>query len=338
MNKDQAAAEPIRFGYIFDFRNPADWQRPWGQFYAESLDFIAWLETIGYEAVWIPEHHGVKDGYMPSPLMIGAAIAARTKTMRISPAVAIAPLYHPVRLAEDMAVLDVISNGRIELALGVGYLPREAAAYGVDFRNRGRRTDEVLQILLPLLEGETVSFEGEFYSINDARIFPLPVQKPRPSVLVGGVTRPGLRRAARFGDGYCGGVDQYQTLIEEVRALGRDKNPRLDSMTDMWFMASDDPERTMEEIAPHFCYQIKAYADWQEGIDWGIRPTDIETIKASGTITVLRPEDAIALIRKRKEQVPAMESFCMMVPAGLPLSRLAEHAELFAKKVIPAFR
>src|SRR6516162_3825450 len=125
---ERIGTSPLRFGFIFDFRNPPAWQRPWADFYAEGLDYIAWLETIGFDAVWLAEHHGVEDGYLPSPLVIGAAIAARTKRMRISPGIAIAPFYHPVRLAEDIAVLDNISNGRAEVALGIGYREVEASA------------------------------------------------------------------------------------------------------------------------------------------------------------------------------------------------------------------
>jgi alkanesulfonate monooxygenase SsuD/methylene tetrahydromethanopterin reductase-like flavin-dependent oxidoreductase (luciferase family) len=328
----------IRFGFIFDFCNPPEWQVAFPKLYAETLELIAWLETIGFDAVWIAEHHGVEDGYMPSPLVIGAAIAARTRTMRISPGVALAPFYHPVRLAEDAAVLDNISGGRAELALGIGYRQAEADSYGAPFNRRGRYTDEVLQIIAPLLAGETIDFDGEFFQLKNARVFPRPVQQPRIPILVGGIARPGLRRAARFGDGLCGGVNEYPAYIEERRALGKMDNPRLDCMTDMWTVVSDDPERTMNEIAPHYCYQLAAYAGWQAGTGWDYLPADASKIRESGAFQVLTPDQAVALIAKRKAQVPELESFCMMVPAGLPLGRLTEHAKLFAEKVIPAFR
>lgn len=333
-----AAKPQLRFGFVFDFRNPPDWQRPWSGFYAERLEFISWLETIGFNGVWLAEHHGVEDGYMPSPLMIGAAIAARTKRMRISPGIAIAPFYHPVRLAEDIAVLDNISDGRAELALGTGYRRQEAEYYGADFQARGRYTNEMLPILKRLLEGETVTSEGEFFNIKSSRIFPLPMQKPRMPIMVGGVARPGLRRAACYGDGLCGGVDDYSAYIEEVRALGRTETPRLDHMGDMWLMVSEDPERTLAEITPHYCYQLTSYSRWQGDVGRTYLPSNIDEIRNSGIFRVLTSDEAIALIRNRMEQVPAMESFCMMVPAGLPLPKLAAHAKLFAEKVIPAFR
>jgi alkanesulfonate monooxygenase SsuD/methylene tetrahydromethanopterin reductase-like flavin-dependent oxidoreductase (luciferase family) len=331
-------AAPIRFGYGFDMRNPQQWFRPWADLYAEHLEFISWTETLGFDGVWLAEHHGIDDGYLPSPLMVGAAIAARTTTMRICTGVALAPHYHPVRLAEDVAVLDLISNGRAELALGIGYLEAEARAYGFDSGNRGRMADEILQIVRRLWQGETVTFSGEFFSIDGARITPLPVQKPSIPLLVGAAKRAGLRRAARYGDGYIGGAEQYPTFVEEMHACGKDeKTARVIGMDGMWMMVSEDPEETLHEVAPHAYYQINTYAQWQAGKDWGFEIMDFETFKTSGMITILTPEQAIVHMKSRLQTAP-LESFCMQAPAGFPLSKLAEHAELFANKVLPAFR
>lgn len=330
----------IRFGYGCDLRNPDQWHRPWAGLYAETLEFLSWTESIGFDAVWLAEHHFIDDGYLPSPLMLAAAIAARTSRMRIATGVAQAPFYHPVRLAEDVALLDILSNGRAELALGVGYLPWEAAGYGLDFKQRGPMTDEVLSIVRRLLAGESVTLKGQFFNLENARISPRPVQHSGIPLFVGGAARPGLRRAARLGDGYIGPVENWPGYLEEVRACGKpDSSARIVSMSasDMWFMVAQDPERTLHEIAPHAYYQISTYAKWQEGIDWGLQKMDFETFRKSGMMKVMTPEQAIAYIRSRIEAAP-IEGFCMQMPAGFPLSRLAEHAELFATQVMPAFR
>jgi alkanesulfonate monooxygenase SsuD/methylene tetrahydromethanopterin reductase-like flavin-dependent oxidoreductase (luciferase family) len=237
-----------------------------------------------------------------------------------------------------MAVLDLISNGRAELALGIGYLDAEAHAYGFDPKKRGRMTDEILQIVRRLWEGETVTFSSEFFNIENARIAPLPVQKPSIPLFVGAAKRPGLRRAARYGDGYIGGASQYPDFVEEMHACGKDeKTARVIGMDGMWTMVSEDPEKTLHEVAPHAYYQINTYAQWQAGKDWGFEVLDFETFKNSGMINVLTPEQAIADMKSRLKEAP-LESFCMQAPAGFPLSRLAESAELFANKVLPAFR
>lgn len=335
------ASAPVRFGFGFDLRNPQQWHKPWADFYAEHLDFIAWTETLGFGAVWFAEHHGIEDGYLPSPLIMGAAVAARTKTMHIGQGIALAPFYHPVRLAEDCAVLDIISNGRLELSLGTGYLPFEAKAYDFDFKGRGKLTDELLQILVPLWEGETVSFKGEYFNVEKARIFPLPIQKPHIPLFIGGTARPGWRRAARFADGFNGPVEYYPQVLEEVRAAGRpDSDLRFMSLSysDMWLVVTDDPERTINEIAPHAYYQINTYAEWQQQEDWApFTPMGLDNFKKSGAMKIFTPDEAIAYIRSRMEMAP-IEAFCMQAPTGFPLSSYAKHVELFANKVLPAFR
>ena len=328
----------VGFGFGFDLRNPAQWERPWADLYAETLDFIAWTESLGFERVWLAEHHGIDDGYLPSPLVVGAAIAARTRRLRISTGVALAPHYHPVRLAEDVAVLDVLSNGRAELALGIGYLRHEAGAYGFAPRQRARRSDEVLQVVRRLWRGESVDFEGECFRLEGARISPLPVQQPSIPLFVGASGPKGYRRAARYGDGFIGQIGSYQKYREEVRALGRDPaGARFVCMDDMWLLVSQDPEKTLHEVAPHAYYQINTYAKWAADRDWGFREMDFETFLRSGMVKVLTPEAAVAHVRAKLDGVPA-EGFCMQAPAGYPLSRLAEHAQLFADKVLPALR
>jgi alkanesulfonate monooxygenase SsuD/methylene tetrahydromethanopterin reductase-like flavin-dependent oxidoreductase (luciferase family) len=332
---------PLRFGYGFDMRNPAQWHRPWADFYAEHIDFIAWLETLGFEHVWLAEHHGIDDGYMPSPIVFGAGIATRTKTIRISQGVGLVPHYHPVRLAEDMAVLDVLSNGRAELSMGIGYLKFEAEAYGWPSNQRGRRADEIFIIVRRLLTGETVDHQGEFFNLKGARCTPLPVQPGGIPVFVGGVAKPGFRRAARFGDGFIGPVEFWPAYVEELRALGKDEaDGRIVSMSysDMWFLVSEDPEKTMHEVAPHAFYQINTYAQWQEGAEWSVfTEMSLDEFKKAGVMKVLTPDEAIAYIRSRRELAP-IEAFCMQAPSGFPLKALAQHAELFARKVMPAFR
>ena len=331
----------LRFGYGFDMRNPKAWFRPWADHYAEHIDFIAWLETLGFENVWIAEHHGIEDGYMPSPIVFGAGIATRTKRLRIAQGVGLAPHYHPVRLAEDLAVLDILSNGRAEMAMGIGYLKFETDAYGLRPGSRGRIANEVFEIVRRLLRGETVDYDGEFHQLKGARCTPLPVQEGGIPIFVGGVAPPGLRRAALLGDGFIGPVEFWPQYLDEVRAAGKDeKQARIVSMSysDLWFLVSEDPEKTIDEVAPHAFYQISTYAEWQQDQTWGpFLKMDLEEFKKSGVMKVLTPDDAITYLRSRLEAAP-LEGFCMQAPAGYPLSKLAPHAELFARKVIPAFR
>jgi alkanesulfonate monooxygenase SsuD/methylene tetrahydromethanopterin reductase-like flavin-dependent oxidoreductase (luciferase family) len=131
--------------------------------YAEAIDLFAWAETLGFGAAYVFEHHFTDDDYMSSPMVAATAIAARTKQMRVGPDIAILPLYDPVRVAEDGAVLDLISNGRLDFGVGLGYRPEEYAGYGLDIKSKGSRANEALEIIRRLWQGETVSFHGKHF-------------------------------------------------------------------------------------------------------------------------------------------------------------------------------
>jgi len=335
----QRFVTPPRFGYAFDMRNPPQWHKPLPELYAEHIEFIAWTETIGFGGVWFAEHHGASDGYLPSPLVMATAVASRTKRLQIGTSIALAPFYHPVRLAEDTALIDIISNGRFKLALALGYVKAEAEGYGVDFAKRARRTDEMLQIIRRLWQGECVSFDGEFYRLSNTRIALLPVSEPM-ELWIGGNSRPAYRRAARFGDGFFGPVECWAPYLEEVRALRGDvSSARLRSIgsQDMWHLVSENPEETIEEVLDHIVYQTNSYAEWQEGTSTeAFIRVSRESLRPVAGQWVMTPEQSIAHFRAKLAVAP-MESHAMMVPAGYPLDKLAKHAELFASKVLPAF-
>src|SRR5712692_11630763 len=136
MNKD---GRKIRFGLWYDFRNPPEWWQASDRLYSEILDQIAWSESHGFGDVWLSEHHFIEDGYLPSILPVAAAIAARTKRIRIASGVLLMPFHNPVRLAEDIAVVDVISGGRFELGVGVGFKHEEFEGFGVPFKRSEER-------------------------------------------------------------------------------------------------------------------------------------------------------------------------------------------------------
>jgi len=166
----------IRFGLWYDFRNPAQWRQPTDRLYREILDQIAWGENNGFDDVWLSEHNFIEDGYLPSILPVAAAIAARTKRIRIVSGVLLMPFHNPVRLAEDIATVDVISGGRFELGVGVGFKCEEFEGFGVPFKERGARTSQSLDIIRRALTGETVTFKSEFFDFHNIKVMPEPIQ------------------------------------------------------------------------------------------------------------------------------------------------------------------
>ena len=194
----------MRFGLMADFRNPPDGSRAARDVYHEIIDHLVWSESLGFGDAHFLEHHFTDDDYLPSPMIAATAVAARTKTMRVSTSIATLPFNDPVRLAEDAAVLDVISDGRLDLGVGLGSRPEGFAGYGIDKKTRGARADEALQIIRNLWAGETVNFHGQHFAIEGAKLSPRPVQQPGPPIWIGGTSPAALRWAAALGDGYTG--------------------------------------------------------------------------------------------------------------------------------------
>lgn len=333
----------LTFGYLYDFRNPPQWQRPWTELYAQTLEFIRWSESVGFEGAWVPEHHGAEDGYMPSPLIVLAAIAARTSRIKLGSAIALAPLHHPVRFAEECALLDILAGGRLEMALAIGYRRREAQAFGLDFSTRGRRTDEFLEIVRRLWAGETFSYDGRHFRLRDAVISPRP---PRGSIplYIGGFSDKAIERAARFGDGYIGNEEICDLYAEKLRARGKDPAAARIRIQGLFTMVARDPERAMDELAPYYHHVNNTYGQWlaedREATGFAgsaLAPMTLAAFKASGILRILTPRQAIDMLERMLAKAP-VEHFMMMKPPGLPVARLVEYAELFAKEVMPAFR
>jgi alkanesulfonate monooxygenase SsuD/methylene tetrahydromethanopterin reductase-like flavin-dependent oxidoreductase (luciferase family) len=334
----------LTFGYLYDFRNPAQWHRPWTELYSEILDFAAWSESIGFDGAWVPEHHGAEDGYMPSPLIALAAIAARTRTIKLGSAIALAPLYHPVRFAEDCAVLDHLCNGRLEMAVAIGYRPGEARAYGVDFTRRGSRTDEFLEIVTRLWAGESVSFAGKHFSIENARVVQAPA-RGRIRLYIGGFNEKAIERTAKYGDGYFGNLDIVELYLDKLRAAGKDPASGRIRIQGLFTVVAHDPKKAMDELAPYFHHVNNTYGQWLNedraatgiGDEGMLKPMSLDDFKASGILSILTPDAAIAMFNKMLAKAP-VEHFMMMLPPGMAPERFKAYAEVFAREVMPAFR
>lgn len=334
----------LTFGYLYDFRNPPQWQKPWADLYAETLDFVAYSEQLGFDGAWVPEHHLAEDGYQPAPNVVLAAIAARTKRLKLGSAIALAPLHHPVRFAEECAVLDILSGGRLEMALAVGYRRREAEAYGVDFSKRGARTDEFLEIVTRLWAGEKVTFAGKHFSVSDAFITP-PAPRGKIPLFIGGFAEKAIARAAKYGAGYFGNVEICDLYAEKLRAAGRDPAQGRVRLLGLFVAVARDPEKAMDELAPYFLHVNNAYGIWlnEDRAATGLSdqallaPMSLEQFKQSGILQILTPDAAIEMLEGLRAKAP-VEHFTMMLPPGIPAEKFAPYAELFAKEVMPAFR
>ena len=205
----------------FDMRAP-EFGGSTTDLYTAAIDMAEWAETRGCMAAVISEHHTSSDGYIPSPLLLASAMAARTDQLHISIAAALLAFYDPIRLAEDMAVLDIISNGRLSYTLGLGYRPEEFDYLGVPYKERAGRFDESLELMTRLWTEDTVTFHGKYWTLEDVHPHLFPVQQPHPPIWIGAHAIPGVRRAAKYGDAYACPPETPKDEVARRYAIVRD--------------------------------------------------------------------------------------------------------------------
>ena len=176
-----------------------------GNYYREFLEETIYGEELGFDSVWLEEHHGVKNHYWPSPLIGLAGLATRTERILLGTDILVLPFYHPVRAAEDSAMLDIISKGRFIFGAAIGYKPDEFALYQIPLEKRGERFEEAITLIKQLWTQSEVTFEGKYYQVKGLKIEPRPITKPHPKMWLGGWGNLSLTRAAPLGDAWGAG-------------------------------------------------------------------------------------------------------------------------------------
>ena len=326
----------MNFGLWYDFRNPAPWQQPFEKFYAQTLAQIEAAESLGFNSVWLTEHHFCDDGYTPSPLVLAAAIAARTQRMRIGTNLMLLPLHDPVRLAEDAATVSLASGGRFDLGLGIGYRALEFEQFGRKLSNRPSMMEEGVEIIRRAWSGEPVSFSGKRFSVGDLRVLPAPDNAP--DLLLGGMAEPAIDRAARIGDGFLctGGIglDMYAEALARHNRTGK-------AVLGCWAIIAEDPEAEAAKVSEHVLYQSNQYIEWgafgppEETPLFPDGPSAIE----NGLYELWDAEQAVTELNKLMDAYPMLSDihFWAQFP-GEPLESGAARQRYIAEKVLPRLR
>lgn len=234
--------------------------------YARIIEQAQLAEEVGLESVWLSEHHGADDGYLPSLLPLAAAILASTKRLVVGTAVLLAPLHHPLRLAEDAAVVDQLSGGRLVLGLGTGWRSGDFRSFGADMATRAVALEETVQILRRAWQGERFDFEGRVHRIEGGMVRPRPFTPGGPPIWLGGTGPRALRRAGRLGDGYFGvGApfdDAMRTFDTVLDAVPEDRQASFSFGQLRSGFIAQDPEEAWKLAGRGMTYTLDVHARW----------------------------------------------------------------------------
>ncbi|CAO5239519.1 LLM class flavin-dependent oxidoreductase [Frankia sp. AgKG'84/4] len=294
------------FTLRFDLRAPAT-GAPASELYAAALQMSSWAESRGCVSVIVCEHHGAEDGYLPAPVIMAGALAARTTTVPIIVAVVVLPLRDPVQLAEEMAVVDILSAGRVSYVAAIGYRPVEYEMYGVDFRRRGKIAEEKLGILLRAKTGEPFEYEGRRIHVT-----PAPHTLGGPLVFWGGGSPAAARRAGRHGVGFFAqsGDAELGTIYEQAaRDAGHEPGMCILPPSEMpaSVFVAEDVDQAWDELGPYLMHDVLSYAAWNDDL------TGTTSLSGATTAQELRAE-------KRSHQILTVDEAVALVRTGMPLS------------------
>ena len=305
----------------FNFIRPGEAPADRASAYQAALDMAEFADEHGFYQVVLSEHHGTEVGWLPSPLAMSGMVLARTKRLGVSISALILPLHDPKRVAEDMAVIDLASGGRLTVIAALGYRPEEYAMFGRDWKGRGTLMDESLETLL------------DMWQVAEPR----PVSQPHPPLLVGGSSKPAVRRAARLGLPFSAGahVPGLKEYYDEQCAAYGTKGfifvppPKVANL-----FIDEDPDKAWAELGHHFLAEAQLYARWQtQDVSSPVtsHASTPEELRAEGIYAVLTPQECI-------DRVGSGNSTMLLHPlcGGIPVERAWDCLHLYAEKVLPA--
>lgn len=287
----------VRVTVSFDMRAPA-WGTPAPELYRAALEIAAYADSIGVDRIGVMEHHGSEDGYLPRPFQLAAAIAAVTQDTMLNLGAVILPLHDPIAVAEEIAVLDLIANGRFKVIFGAGYVPAEFAMFGKSLRDRAKLMDGGIAAILRALKGERFDFEGRPVCVR-----PLPIRPPEDILMVGGGVPAAAMRAARFNLGF-GPMTPGLPEVYFAECARRGQQPKecwVPVPGPMALHLCEDPDQGWAAIERHAVHVITEYARWAEQDSAGQTSpfaglTDPAVLRQSGMFLPLTPEQLLARV------------------------------------------
>ncbi len=329
----------LLYGYQVEYDDPY-------RTFAESVEQMLLAESYGFDTSLISEHHLVENGYFPAPLMTCAAIAMRTKTIRVGSGVVLLPLYNPLHLAEHGTVLDVISNGRFTLGVGQGYRKEEFEAFQVPLTERPARLREGIEALRALWTQPSATYIGKMFQYRNVTLRPFPLQKPHPPIWVAAKAVSAVRLAARVGDAWFADPITPLKILkqrmgeykEALRAQGK-PSEGFDFPLMREVYCADTDERAWDEAREPVLYVYKEYLDWGHMLDDDANPVPPGDVR---TLSLLRnrfiigsPETCIRECRKYMQELGTTNMIMRMKFPGLSHQRVLDSIKLWGECVMP---
>ncbi|HET9489426.1 MAG TPA: LLM class flavin-dependent oxidoreductase [Methylomirabilota bacterium] len=339
------------FGTFLLLQSPS--ARSSQEIYARGIELAQAAESLGFGNIWLAEHHFSTYGYLSRPTQLASYIAAKTTRLRVGTAVIVVPLHHPLVVAEEIATLDVLSGGRLDVGLGRGYQPYEFERFGLDLATGRARWDESIDIIMKALAGQPFSYDGKFFKIPETMVFPQPVQQPRPPVWITAQSPESLEGAVRRGfNVLTGGFGISIDRLAEFRRL-------FDRV-----VAEVKPAEPLEVGAQRAVYVADSQAEARAAADearWNMRVTlslrnHYERVERGRAVPVPAPSEpdiddlldrflvigtpdvCIRQIKRLQDQVGITHFNCSFWFADVDQPRVLRSMERFAREVMPAFR
>jgi len=311
--------------------------------FEETLRECKRAEDAGFDSVWLGEHHN-NPILHPAPLIGLAAIASRTSRIGLGTGVLLLPLYHPMMVAEEGAMVDMISGGRLILGIGAGYAPEEFAAFGCALNERGSRLEEGTRLLTRLWTEEHVTHEGRHYRVDDATVTPRPVQRPKPPIWFGAWAEPAIRRAARLGDAWFVGPSAN---LEEIvpcarlyqKACGENGKGKGEIALFRYVFVARSTKEAMEAAGEPFMRAFdRMYFRWPHPVVK--RPPGRLTIErlAEDRIILGDPKKCIDEIEGFRKVLNATHLVCRFSVPGIARTACETSLDLFTREVMPGLR
>jgi alkanesulfonate monooxygenase SsuD/methylene tetrahydromethanopterin reductase-like flavin-dependent oxidoreductase (luciferase family) len=333
----------IKVGYQLDCRNPPGSNRSFRELYDASLAQVTAAESLGFDSIWLTEHHFTDDGYLPALMPAAAAIAARTTRVTIGTYVLLAPFYHPLKLAEDAAFVDVLSGGRLRLGIGLGYRAEEFDGFGVPRAERLGRTLETIDIMKRAWSGERFSFEGKYFKFRDARVLPRPVSQPYPELLWGAGAAKAIRRGAELDMSFAcvGGRKEIGIYIEALKARGKDPS-RYSIVNSRVVYIADSEEEAWRDTREPLMYQAELYGKWLSAAAGTtdqskvlIRP-DPDRLRRTSVLGT--PDEVRIRLNEIIETTPMTELIVVSQLPGLDPAKARRSLGRFGAEVLPRLK